>query len=339
MPSHERRRLLRASAAALATVGATGCLGGGDRDGSPDREETATDAGTTVEPTADGRTTGEVTETRTAHGDPESSALPESAVKSVADARVGVANPVARPAVAYDSIMGSSGVLAPDGAQFVVAAVQTDTGSGLDAAGPPSYDAFDLVAGGERFPAVEIEKRTTGAFTTSLGGRGEIKYADPYANSGGERRVGWVAFEVPSPLTADSPAIRCRHGGASAVWRLPEETAAALGRRAPRFELRSFDATVGDGAGVELSLVAENATGVAGEFLAAVYWPTAAVADDDESHIVRESVDPNGRVEWSETVNTGYAASSEGTVTASVEGCVSGETTVSLSETATQSSQ
>ncbi|UPV99887.1 hypothetical protein M0R88_15375 [Halorussus gelatinilyticus] len=337
MPSQERRRLLRTSAAALAAVGATGCLGGGSRssrDGTTD--DSATDENATERRTTGGEaTTGEPTTDDRTPDDAESFALPESSVRSVADARVGVANPVARSTVAYDSIMGSSGVLASEGTQFVVAAVQSDDGSGADAAGPPAYDAFELVAGGERFPAVEIEQRTTGAFTTSLAGRGEIKYDDPYANSGGESRVGWVAFEVASPLSADSPAIRCRYAGASAVWDLPGETATALGRRAPDFELRSFDATVAGGDGVELSLTAENVSGIAGEFLAAVYWPTT-IADDDESHIVRESVGPNGRVEWSKTVDAEYAASSDGTVTASVEGCVSGTATVSLSATTTE---
>jgi hypothetical protein len=333
MPSPDRRRLLRTSAAALATVGVAGCLRG-DADGST-RDETATDESTTDELT-ERRTTGDSTTGEpTTDDDAESFAVPPSAVNSVADARVGVANSVARPAVAYDSIMGSGGVLAPDGAQFVVAAVQSAVDSNPDATGPPFYDAFELVAGGERFPAVEIEERTRGAFTTALAGRGRIKYDDSYANQSGQHRVGWVAFELPSPLAAESPAIRCRYGGVSADWRLPEETAAALGRRAPRFDLRSFEATPADGDRVELSLTAENERTVGGEFLAAVYWPTS-IADDDESHLVREAVTPGGRVEWSKTVSSEYATTSDGEVTASVEGCASGTTTVSLSEATTE---
>ncbi|WP_135851121.1 hypothetical protein [Halorussus salinus] len=333
MPSTERRRLLRTSAAALA-IGAAGCLGGGSgstADELTTGEPTVAERPTT-DSTTDDRTDGATTETPE---NTDSFDLPASSVRSVADVSVGVAETVARPAVAYDSIMGSGGVLAPEEAQFVVAAVQSDDGSGADAAGPPTAEAFELVAGGERFPAAEIEERTTGAFTTSLAGRGRVKYDDPYADGAAKGGVGWVAFEVPSPLAADSPAIRCRYGGETAVWDLPAEEAAALGEPAPRFELRSFDATVADGETVELSLTAENVAEVGGELLAAVYWPTT-IADDDESLLVRKSVAPSGRVEWSETVDAAYAASSDGTVTASVEGCVSGTTTVALSATTTE---
>lgn len=333
MPSPTRRRVLRSSAA-VAAAGFAGCLGGSDADGDPTRDATATDRAETTP----GTTTDEATtEKPTTDGNAASFAVPASAVRSVADVRVGVANAVARRAVAYDSIMGSGGVLAPDGAQFVVAAVQTASGSVADAAGPPSYDAFALVADDERFPAVEIERRTRGAFTTSLAGRGDVKYDDPYANAGGESRVGWVAFEVPTPLATDAPTIRCRYGGESADWRLSEEIATALGRQPLEFELRSFSATITDERTVELSLTAENVADAAGEFLAAVYWPTS-IADDDEGHFVRKSVPPNGRVEWSTTVSTEYADSTDGEVTASVEGCVSGTATVATSRATTGSS-
>ena len=340
MPSPRRRRVLRASAAALTTIGLTGCLGGDDADGDSTRDTTAIDESEPTETTPRTRreTTSEPppdsTET-TSEASEESFALPESTVKPVADARVGVADPVRRSAVAYESIMGSGGVLAPGGEQFVVAAVQSATDSTPGATGPPSYDAFDLVAGGERYPAVEIEKQTKGAFTTSLADRGDVKYDDPYAD-GLDGGVGWVAFRLPSPLTAKSPTVRCRYGGESATWSLPEDVATALGREPPRFELRSFAATRTD-AGVELSLTVENATENAGEFLAAVYWPTS-IADDDESRIVREQVAANGRVDWSTTVSPKYAASSDGEVTASVEGRVSGTATVSLPEATTSRS-
>jgi len=136
---------------------------------------------------------------------------------------------------------------------------------------------------------------------------------------------------------ADAPAIRCRYGGESATWSLSEEVTAALGRERPRFERRSFSATVADEERVELSLTAENVADAGGEFLAAVYWPTS-IADDDESHLVRESVGPNGLVEWSTTVSTEYAEVSDGAVTASVEGCVSGSATVVVSEATTTES-
>ena len=229
--------------------------------------------------------------------------------------------------------MGSGGVLVPESRQFVVAAVRTATESVADAAGPPPYDAFDLVVDGEAYPAVAIEKRTRGAFTTSLAGRGDVKYDEPYARRS-EDSVGWVAFELPSPLAAESAAIRCCVDGEAVRWRLPRNVTATLARRAPTFELRSFAAESLDAESVELSLSVENAADVGGRFLAAVYWPTT-IADDDESHLVRERVSANGRVEWSTTVDAKYAASSNGGTTAAVDGCVSGTATVSLPETTT----
>ncbi len=321
-------------------MGLAGCTGGDDSDEAATPDATVTDRQEPTETTAltrQGTTSSDPPDSETTtDGADASFALPESTVETVADARVAVADPVRRSAVAYESIMGSGGVLAPDGEQFVVAAVQSATDSAPDAAGPPSYDAFDLVAGGDSYPALAIEAQTKGAFTTSLAGRGDVKYDDPYADglNGG---VGWIAFGLPSPLTADTPAIRCRYGGETATWSLPEDAATALGRSPPDFELRSFTATRTDD-GVELSLTAENATDRAGEFLAAVYWPTT-IADDDESRIVRERVAAHGRVDWSTTVSAKYADASAGEATASVEGCVSGTATVSLAGTTTRSNR
>lgn len=315
MPSTSRRSLLRAGAATLA--GLAGCLGSTGDDPTTTRDTTTTR-------TTPDTTTTETTRTTTEDG---SFSLPESSVRRVGDARVAVANPVARKAVAYASVMGSGGVLAPANRQFVVAAVQSATDAAADSGAEPSYADFELVAGGDSYPAVEIEEWTTGAFTTSLAGRGRVRYDASYPT----REVGWLAFEPPSPLRADRAAVRCRYGGETAEWRLPDDAVSALGRRAPSFELRSFDATQ-DGAGqVTLSLVAENVADVDGEFLAAVYWPTARIADDDESIVVRQLIAAGDRVEWSQSVDTEYARPYDGdTVTASVDGVVTGSTNVTL---------
>ncbi|MFC4552921.1 MULTISPECIES: hypothetical protein [Halorussus] len=331
MPSSVRREFLRTTVV-LSAAGLAGCLGG--------RESSGTASSPTAEmsrsPTSSVTTVASDSETSpspTPAGEDASLSVSESSVKTVAGHRVGVTDPVARKAVAYDSIMGSGGVLARQDRQFVVAAVQSVTDSAADAAGPPPYDAFDLVVDGDAYPAVAIEKRTRGAFTTSLAGRGDVKYDEPYARPS-EDRVGWVAFELPSPLAASSLAIRCRYEGEAARWRLPRNVAATLARRPPSFELRSFAAESLDAESVELSLSVENVADVGGRFLAAVYWPTA-IADDDESHLVRERVPANGRVEWSTTVDAKYAASSNGETTATVDGCVSGTATVPLSGTTT----
>ena len=262
---------------------------------------------------------------------PESTVTPPSdeRVRSVGGVRVAVSNPIARKTVAYDSIMGSAGVLAKTDRQFVVAAVRSASNREFDAAAPPAYDAFSLVAGGETFPAVSIEERTTGAYTTSLAGRGEVGYAASNARS---RPVGWIVFEPPPILKTGEATIRCRHDDETAAWSLPSAAVETLARPAPSFELRSFG-TERNGS-VELSLVAANVADVDGEFLAAVYWPTTAIADDDESIIVRREVAAGDRVEWSETVSTSATGGGEdGTVTARVDGVVTGEASVAVPRT------
>ena len=319
MPSSNRRRFLGIASAAL--TGLAGCAG----DLTTDSDGTTTDDGTS--------TTDTTTPTDTSTTDDGTSTTPEpdSPERTLGDVVVDVTDATVRKAVAYESIMGSGGVIAPDGQQFVVAAVRSGTGSSRDATGAPSYDSFDLVVDDETYPAIDIEDRTTGAYTTSLAGRGEIRYDAPYAEGSGA--VGWAAFELPSPLDVADAAIRCRYGGETAEWTLSDDQVAALGRPAPDFELRSFEATANEFS-VDVSLVVENVSGTDGRFLAAVYWPTS-IADDDESTIVDRSVAAGDRVEWSQTFYTEYAgggdsADGNDTVTVRVDGPVTAERTVEL---------
>jgi hypothetical protein len=303
MPSN--RRQLLATVGAL-SIGIAGCLGqspGGTGDESP----TPTD-----ESPPD-----------TATAERSSFSLPESSVKFLGDVRVAVANPTVGKAITYTSIMGSGGVLQSDGKQFVVAAVQSQQGTTVDAKGDPAYDDFELVVDGETYPTVEIEKRTTGAYTRSLGERGNGRYGSPYSSGWA---VGWLAFEPPS--NESEAAIRCRYGGETVEWSLPEEAVTELARPAPKFELESFDATV-DKYSVDLSFVAKNVSENDGEFLAAIYWPTTGIADDDESTILRRSVSGDERIEWSGSFPTEYT---DGVVTARLGGGVTGEIEVDLEE-------
>ena len=308
MPSTNRRQFL--GAAGVALLGVAGCVGdlsNGTTDGTSASTSTSTDPSAT-----DGTST--------------TTATPVSSERALGGVVVGVTMPTVRKAVAYQSIMGSGGVLVPDDQQFVVAAVESGKQSRTDATGDPPYEGFDLVVDDETYPAVDVEDRTTGAYTTSLAGRGQVRYAAPYASG---RDVGWVAFELPSPVDASDAAIRCQHDGETAEWSLSDDQVAALSRRAPTFELRSFETTV-DGPTVDLSLVVENVSETDGRFLAAVYWPTERIADDDESTIVDRSVAAGDRVEWTKTFDTKYAAGQDGTVTASVDGPVSAERTLEL---------
>jgi hypothetical protein len=323
MPSSNRRRFLGIAGAAL--TGLAGCAG----DLTTDSDGTTTDTSTTDTTTP--------TDTSTTDDGTSTTPEPESSERTLGDVVVDVTDPTVRKAVAYESMMGSGGVIAPDGQQFVVAAVRSGTGSSRDATGAPSYDSFDLVVDGETYSPITVEDRTIGGNTTSLAGRGEIPYDSPYANS---YEVGWVAFELPSPLDASDAAIRCRYGGETAEWTLSGDQVAALGRPAPDFELRSFEATVNEFS-VDVSLVVENVSETDGRFLAAVYWPTS-IADDDESTIVDRSVAASGRVEWSQTFYTEYAGggdSADGneTVTVRVDGPITAERTVELDSGTTTS--
>ncbi|WP_049902421.1 hypothetical protein [Halococcus agarilyticus] len=255
---------------------------------------------------------------------------PDGQVRSIGGVRVAVSNPVARKAVTYQPILGSGGVLVRPDRQFVVAAVRSATGDEFDAGAPPGLGSFSLIADSGTFSAVGTEAQTTDAYNRgSLAGRGTVGYA---ASRAEYRSVGWVVFEPPSPLETGKAQIRCRHGGETATWSLPSGAVETLAKPAPSFELRSFDAK--RNGSVELSFVAANTSDVDGEFLAAVYWPTTAIADDDESIVVRREVAAGDRVEWSKTVSTSATGGSEdGTVTARIDGVVTGEASVAVPRT------
>jgi hypothetical protein len=309
MPSN--RRHLLAAVGAL-SAGLAGCLGG-NPGGTGGESPTPTD-----EPTD---TTDESLDRTTAEN--ASFSLPESSVKPLGEMRIAVANPTVAKAIAYESIMGSGGVLQSDGKQFVVAEVQSHLGNEVDAKADPEYDAFELVVNDEAYSTVEIEKRTTGAYTSSLAERGDIQYGAPYSAGGA---VGWVVFEPPSPLDASEAAIRCRYGGETAEWSLSEDAVAELARPAPRFELESFDATVEEYS-VDPSFVAKNVSENDGEFLAALYWPTTGIADDDESTVLRRTIAAGEKLKWSGSFPTEYT---DGVVTARLGGSVTGEIEVDL---------
>ena len=109
----------------------------------------------------------------------------------------------------------------------------------------------------------------------------------------------------------------------SAAWFLPDDALATLRASRPPSLLDSFDVTVGDGPAVDLSLTARNTTDVAGRFLAAVYWPTPAIAAADHATVVGRQAAGGGRVEWSTTITEEYRLRSGGRpVQARVEGAV-----------------
>lgn len=322
-----------------AATGLAGCLG----DSSSRNDSTSSNGSTTQSTTADS-TTVKTTDSITSSGSATSSrattaaasfSLPEETIQSVGDARVAVANPVVRSAIVLRT-RSSSEVLVADGRQFVVVAVQSATSGRATAKGDPSVDAFSFVADDQTYAPTRFERlkdhvaQYADGNPHSLAGLGDSPYGDPYATE-----VGWLAFEPPSALDASKAEIRCNYGDETATWSLPKQAVSALGRSTPTFELRSFEvANVGDGS-AKISLVAENVSDVGGEFLAAVRWPTRAT-DDDEAHIVSESVAAGGRVEWSKTTSLDAARADDGTVTTTVEGVVEGSTTIQLGDTKTE---
>lgn len=306
MPSSRRSLLKRL--APLGVVGLAGCLDG-ESGTDPRSPATTTPApSTSAGPT---RTSVGTTRTRTA-----------GATRRVGATTVRLAGAVAREGVRYTSLMGSSGVLTPDDGQFVVAEAASSTdGEPFDAAPAPPLDAFSLVVDGDRFPALDVDgdDRTHGAINVSVAGRGEVQYG----TLGFQGATGYVVFEVPSPLDARAATVECRYDGERATWSLPGDVPATLRAPRPSFALESFAATVREGPAVDLSLLARNTTDVAGRFLAAVYWPTPLIADDDDSMLVDERVAGGERVRWSTTVSGGYRLRSNGRpVTARVEGAV-----------------
>ncbi|MFD1525741.1 hypothetical protein ACFR9S_05390, partial [Halolamina salina] len=119
MPSN-RREFLAGSLGLAAALVTAGCIGD-----TPGNTDSPTDSPT--EP----------------KGSPSDTEVPPPAAseRTVGGATVAVFDVVAEKAVTYESIMGSGGVVAPEGRQFVVASVRSDA--------ELETEAFSLRAGGE----------------------------------------------------------------------------------------------------------------------------------------------------------------------------------------------
>jgi len=298
----------RAYVAGVTTLlgGIAGCMEASEPGGT----ETPTESG----PTGTGRNRSP-SETPT---DP-----PADAERTVGGATVAVTDIVARKAVTYQSAMGSGGVVAPDGRQFVVASVRSDA--------ELSLDAFALRAGGNEWVASRLAD--TGAVNYAVEGHEGGPVGWRVAGDGSK----YVLFQLPSPLAASTPRISLRHGGESAEWALPDEALSTLTAPEPSFELDSLDApdSVSQADPLEVSLTVTNTSGTDGRFLASVFWPTYLVADDDESHVVETSVDAGATTTQSLSIDTNYTTDEDGAVTLRVEGYVSTETEVQVTDAGT----
>lgn len=239
------------------------------------------------------------------------SATPTATPVEVPSGSVAVENVGVKKAVTYESTMGSGGVLAAEGMQYVVASVTTDREV-------PS-SAFTFQADGDSW--TQGHGTTAGAVNSSLAGRAGV----PFGYGGHRPGVdAYLAFVVPSPLSASDPRIRFS-GEPNREWPLDEDATARLAAPEPRFELESLTVPdeVTEGEALDVSLEVRNVAETGGRFLAALYWPTRMIADDDESTVVERSIAAGDRATISASIATEYTAGEDASVDLDVEGHVS----------------
>ena len=219
-------------------------------------------------------------------------------------------------AVTYESTMGSGGVLTPADQQFVVASVHN--GDERDA------PAFQFETESESWTPGLPDTR--GASTYAVAGREGGAVGSPAA---GDRQ--FLAFTVPSPLSVTEPRIRLTDSGGG-EWHLPVAAEDRLAASSPAFELN--DVTVPEevrqGETLPVSLTVENVSETEGRFLAAVYWPTELIADDDESRIIERRVAAGERTTAVVEIDTEYTTGEDGPMVLVVDGHVAARRSVQV---------
>lgn len=293
-----RRDYLAVLGAALA--GTAGCLSGNDG-GTGGGTDTPTDGGTgTASPTPTSSTTEPPTTNRTTDG---------------IAGDLTVSNVAVYEAVTYYAWPGSTQVVAPTDDQFVVATVE---GPADEPAPAFVFEAGDAtweqeLVGQQYAPDAELEGR----------GGGPV--------AGDADATGYIAFQVPSPLTGAEPQIVLPAG--DQTWAVPDSERGRLRTPSPTFALSSLDVPedVTDVDEFTVDLTVENTSDVDGRFLAAVTWPTG-YADDDESHVLEDDVAAGETASFSLALNPSAPSPDDGTVTLSVHGHVAAERTVRVAE-------
>lgn len=249
-----RRALLRTGA--LALVGAAGCTGSpGD-----DAESSSPPASTTAE-----TTTSTTTE------------RPASRTETGTEAAVDLAARSVQSSFFYLTTADQMDVVGVEGRQFLFATVS--------ASGEwPRPGAIELVADGERFRPTTTPGSVDNSYRLYEQGRAY----DP-----DEQRSGWLAFEVPNPLDAESVALS--YGDERRA--LAEEHRAELTDSPAEFELVSFDAPeeVAPDETFDVSVAVENVGEGGGTF-------RAVLNESGPSHVPHQfelSIPPGERAEWS----------------------------------------
>lgn len=285
-----RRRYIALAGAALGSL--AGCLGGGSSGDDPETPDSTPD--TTV-PGTTGTTVG-TTETPDGSDD-----------FSVTDLAV-------ETAVTFYEWPGSTTVLAPDDRQFVLATVdgpeeETAPQFTFEADGE-SWDPS--IRGGQHGPESVVDDRRGGLV------------------AGDQDPVGYLAFSVPAPLSAEEPRIVLEDG--AATWGLSDAAVAELGRPSPTFALETLDVpeTVTRGESLSVSLTVRNTSDVDGGFLTSVHWPTEGIADDDESTVVSGTVAAGETEPFTLDLGTGHSTDETERVPLTIEGCVSADRSVEV---------
>ncbi|WP_135821978.1 hypothetical protein [Halostella litorea] len=294
-----RRTLLAATGVALGTA-VGGCLSGSDSDDSTD------------DPTDDAA--GPTDDTAETTGDPDTTEHTDTTTDG--SGGVVVEDVVVKKAVTYTSIMGSGGVLVGPDRQYVVATVRADE--------KPSASEFAFEADGESWEPGLPD--TEGAINYAVEGH----EGGPVSRSF-EDGTSFLAFTVPSPLSASDARIRYT-GDGGGEWALSADALDRLAAAGPRFELDDLTVPgeVSQGEPLSVSLTVTNVSETDGRFLAAAYWPTKTIADDDESHVVEREMAAGESVAAMVDIDTAYTTDEDEPVTLSLRGHVTADREVQV---------
>lgn len=206
-----RRRILRAGM--LGTLGAlAGCLGGRDPGGSGRTPKRTGATGGEATTGRGGTTTGHATTAGSTTATDRVSSL--GTTRTALGAQVTVTDVAVRDSVAALVYPDALGVLDADGGRYLLARVNVDNEV-------PDPEEFDLIADGGQY---------SGGVDFGFGVRG----FDPYGS--GARGRGWIAFEVPAPLEAETARVVV----GEAAWRIPDRHVRRLRQPKPEYELLSF---------------------------------------------------------------------------------------------------
>ena len=161
----------------------------------------------------------------------------------------------------------------------------------------PRPGAVELVADGERFRPTNTPGPVADSYR--LYEQGEVYDPD-------DERTGWLAFEVPNPLDAESVALAYD----DRRWKVAEQYRTALASPPAEFELVSFDTPeqVDPDEFFDVSFVVENVGEGDGTYRASLNESGPAY----RPHTVELSVPAGEQAEWSRSFGSRLSESGDG---------------------------